>query len=410
MKRIQAARGRADIHRAWTRAQIEAAVERILEDWAHKLPADTDARVVVKPNLNNDLLALTGNSVDLRVLGALLRGLQRRGYHRLTVADGSNVGIARRGIDSFERLRVAALCRALGVRWQDLNRDQGTRMSLHAGARPRIANTVLEQDLLISIPKIKTHAEMQFSCALKNWVGLAIGQDKRHLHYDLARNICAINEVLRPDLILTDGLIGMEGNGPGDGDPFRLGLLMASDDAFLNDMVACRLADMPWREVPYLAEAGRRGLVGSQLEEELAQQLEPWHRIKRSPPRSLQARLSERRSLVWLKLAVRPLVNRPRFARLAYRLNIIQDVYQADDDSLRLAGRDPERCRSCGRCADFCPLGLEPGAFGAQAVPDTCLHCLYCWFVCPHQALGLEGDAGHLARQIERYRHAIEEL
>ena len=55
-------------------------------------------------------------------------------------------------------------------------------------------------------------------------------------------------------------------------------------------------------------------------------------------------------------------------------------------------------------------MGLEPGAFGAQAVPDTCLHCLYCWFVCPHQALGLEGDAGHLARQIERYRHAIEEL
>ena len=54
------------------------------------LGADRDARIVVKPNLNNDLVALTGNCVDLRVLEALFVGLRRRGYRDLTVADGSN--------------------------------------------------------------------------------------------------------------------------------------------------------------------------------------------------------------------------------------------------------------------------------------------------------------------------------
>jgi hypothetical protein len=101
---------------AWTGAEIRAAVGALLRHFEHRLPVDRAARVVIKPNLNNDLVALTGNSVDLRVLDALLTELRARGYTDLTVADGSNVGVERRGINTLERLRVRPLCDRHGVR------------------------------------------------------------------------------------------------------------------------------------------------------------------------------------------------------------------------------------------------------------------------------------------------------
>ncbi len=410
MKPFVHSSGRVRLQRAWTGGEVTAAVEDVLVAREGLLPSAKSARIVIKPNLNNDLVALTGNCVDLRVLSALVRGLQRRGYTDLTVADGANVGMARRGLDGFKRLRVDKFCQWLGVRLVDLNADDGDRVVLHRGGWPRVARTVLEQDFLISIPKIKTHAEMQLTCAMKNWVGICVGQDKRHVHYDLGRNIYALNEAVRPDLVLVDGLVGMEGNGPGDGEPFRLGLLLDGDDTLLTDLVVCRLVDMPWREVPYLAEAGRLGRISAQLEERLLEEVPLLRPIKRPPPRSRLAVLSEHRGLLWLKLLVRPLVNRPAVARAAYRARIIQDVYDSRDDTLRVVGRQAGSCADCTRCADFCPTDLALERIGQDTELPDCIQCLYCWFVCPRDAIQLDGERRHLSRQVERYGPAIKEL
>jgi len=401
---------RVDLHRAWTRLEIDAAIEAILAGRADALPERMDARIVIKPNLNNDLPSLTGNCVDLRVLGAIIRSLQSRGYSDITVADGSNVGIDRRSIDSFARLRVDRLCEILGVRLVNINVDDGRRLVLHAGAKPLVSRTVLDKDFLISVPKIKTHAEMQLTCAMKNWVGIVVGQDKRQVHYDLGRNILALNELVRPDLIIVDGLVGMEGNGPGDGEPFRLGVLLASDDALVNDLVVARLMDMPWRNVPYLAHAGDAGRVPSSLEALVEQQVAVLHHMEPPPARSVQAKLAEKRWLIWLKLAVRPLVNRPVVARLAYKLRIVQDVYDRRDDTLRVVGRQAERCGDCRICEGFCPTGLSLEQIGTETEPPACIHCLYCWFVCPRSAIQVQGEPHHLERQVSRYGEAIRNL
>ena len=98
-------------------------MEKILEDWAHVLPADEKARIVIKPNLNNDLVALVGNCVDLRVLCSLVEGLINRGYRNLAIADGSNVGIDKRDIDTMRRLRVAKLGPRYGIDIVNLSRE-----------------------------------------------------------------------------------------------------------------------------------------------------------------------------------------------------------------------------------------------------------------------------------------------
>ncbi|MCB9797710.1 MAG: DUF362 domain-containing protein [Alphaproteobacteria bacterium] len=403
-------RGRVHAHAAWSLGEVKTAVEDILDAFADRLPADRGARVLIKPNLNNDLVALVGNSADLRVLAALIEGLQNRGYRDLTLADGSNVGVARRGIDTFKRLRVDRLAERYGVRIRDLNQDEGVTLALHGGARPAVARAVLDADFLISVPKIKTHAEAGLSCAMKNWVGICTGQQKREMHRDLGRNILAINEAVLPDLIVVDGLVGMEGNGPGDGTPVRLGRVLGSDDAFLNDLVVAQLVGLPIAEVPYLCHAVDAGYLDEPLRRAVAEQVPLLRRIAPAPQRSRLAELSEARSLHWLKLAVRPLVEKPAVAEAAYRLRIIQDVYSREDDTVQGVRRSRADCGECVKCAEVCPTGLTVEEVGVKTGPEDCVGCLYCWWVCPDEALSLEGELGHLERQIQRYKAEVEAL
>ena len=402
--------GEVAVARAWTPAEVRAQIEALLERFTHRLPADPGARIVLKPNLNNDLVALTGNSVDLRVLVALVEALQGRGYRDLTVADGSNVGMERRGIDSFKRLRIDRLAARHGLRLVDLNHDRGHQVVLSKGAHPRVAATVLEADFLLSVPKIKTHVEAGLSAAMKNWVGIAVGQDKRHMHYDLGRNIFAINEVVRPDLILVDGLVGMEGNGPGDGDPFRFERLVMSDNAFLNDAVVCRLVGLPLDAVPYLVHAREAGILPPSLLARIQEEVPIIRPIRPAPPRRRLARLAERREIMWIKRAARPITDRPQVAEAAYRMGIIQDVYGPLDDSIDSVRRSGTDCGDCTRCADVCPTGLEVAEIGVQIAPEACLSCTYCWWACPSGQLELVGELHHLKRQVGRYKAAIEQL
>jgi ferredoxin len=230
------------------------------------------------------------------------------------------------------------------------------------------------------------------------------------MHYDLAQNIFAINEVVQPNLIIVDGLIGMEGNGPGDGDPFRLGHIFVSDNTFLNDLVVCRAVDMPWRDVGYMVHANTAGRFDQALADEVAAKVPIIRAIRRAPPRSKLAELAEAPSLLWLKKIVRPVVDRPEVAETAYKLKIIQDVYNLEDDSLRIAGRNADLCGTCKKCEDFCPTKLSVDEIGVKLDDDDCVHCLYCWFVCPEDAIQLVGDANHLTRQIDRYRAQIQSL
>lgn len=404
------ARGRVSVRPAWTRAEVFTTVELLISGWESRLPANRGARVVIKPNLNNDLVALTGNCADLRVLAALIEALQRRGYTNLTVADGSNVGIERRNISTFRRLRLDRLAARYQLRTVDLNRDTGRRIVLHDGAEPLVATTVLDAEFLISVPKIKTHAEAGLSCAMKNWVGICVGQDKRHMHQNLGRNIFALSEVVQADLILVDGLVGMQGNGPGDGSPVRIGLLAMSDDPFLNDCVVARLVGMPVARVPYLGHAVDAQVVSPELLARVDREVPEATAIELAPPRSRLAELSESPRLLWLKKAVRPIVSQPAVAELAYRAQITQDVYSLEDDSLRLSARNAAACGTCRRCEDFCPTGLRVEDIGVKLELPDCVQCLYCWWVCPNEALTLTGEAAAMQRQIDRYKEQIEAL
>lgn len=388
-----------------SQASVHCAVSEIVACHESLLPSSNNALVLVKPNLNNDLSALTGNSTDLRLLASVIEALQQRGYTNILVGDGPNAGIYRKGIDVFERLGVRALCAHYGVECVDFNHAPAIEVRLATGP-VRVARLCLEAGFFLNLPKLKTHAEAGMSLALKSLIGCVVGADKRLVHADLPANIVALNEVIHPHLTIADALIAMEGNGPGDGTPRRADTLLAGTDPFVLDMAAARLFGLSPNAIPYLRVAARRGHF-AEADFDAVARMEPLLRLDPAPPRSVLVRLLDSRILAPVRSATRAVHGQEWARRLLYRLHIMQDVYEAQDACIERIWLDTGHCTRCGLCLDYCPLGLDILGPGFHFGSSPCVRCLYCVQVCPEAAIKMDGDLGYLEAHLARYGDPI---
>jgi len=129
------------------------------------------------------------------------------------------------GIDVFKRLGIDKIAKMFGAELINFNKDDGEKIQLVTGDA-KIAKTILDSDFIIDLPVIKTHVEAGMTCACKNYMGSLIGTEKRKMHDCLEKNIVRLNEIIKTDLIIVDGIICMEGRGPGDGIPKKLGIIL----------------------------------------------------------------------------------------------------------------------------------------------------------------------------------------
>lgn len=388
---------------------IQRAVSEILDAHLNGSDLSSGSAFVIKPNLNNDLIALTGNSVDLRVLAELIKHLQRLGFSNLTIADGPNVGIYRKGIDVFGRLGVRQLAENYTVKLVDLNHSDFTEVEVETG-KVRVSELCLQADYLINVPKIKTHAEAGMSVAVKNLMGCVIGADTRIMHENLGANLYRLNQVLKPDLIIVDGLIGMEGNGPGDGDPRKLDLLLAGNDPFVLDLMVSRLMGLENESIPYLRIAKEMGRFSDSVLAHI-DETEQLFQLVPPPKRSSVTELLEHRALGKVRDATRFIHGSEWARKLLYRLGIMQDVYEAADAQIDSLVLDRDLCNECGKCLRVCPtrLPLLEANYDFFADPE-CLGCLYCALICPPEAIQMKGEWGYLEAHLARYGKALRSL
>jgi uncharacterized protein (DUF362 family) len=383
----------------WT--ALRHAVSTFLD--SASLPAGRSARILLKPNFNNDLVALTGNATDLRLLRALFEALQARGYRNLTVADGPNFGIRRKGINVLRRLAVDRLASLHDVQVRDLNDDEPRTVLLVRGRETGLAMTCLKADFVLNLAKLKTHAEAGMSLACKNMIGCNVAGYKRRVHDDLPRAIVRLARLLPAGLHIVDGLVAMEGNGPGAGTPRELGLLFAGRNPFLLDAAIAQWVGIGPASLPYLAVARTEGLLSDE-DWAAVTALEPLTTLEPAPRPPWITRVLTRNELSSLRDAVRPLFDNRLVRELLQRAGVVQDVYETAEAQVTLKLRHDV---GLARLSAYCPMELDIAAFRFDPAESRCIHCLYCYWLDRDGAIEVQGELGHLATHLRRYRALV---
>lgn len=241
------------------------------------------SRVLIKPNLSVALPAKTGVTTDPRVVTALIQLAREAGAKEIIVGESAVVGFD--AGDIFEALKVRSLFEKAGAKVINLDQDEAVEIKIPRGEvlkKIKVWRRAYESDVIISVPKMKTHFQTGVTLSLKNMKGTVPDGSKRIIHrigvpvrkreeYGLDRAIVDLNTVISADLTVIDATIALEGFVPGPrlvGTPVRLDTIIAGIDPVAVDAVGCRVIGLNPREVRHIRWAHERKL-GRMLPKEI---------------------------------------------------------------------------------------------------------------------------------------------
>ena len=336
-------------------------------------------RVLLKPNLlagKPPEAAVTTHPALVKLVTELVRGAGAE----VMVGDSPGIG-------SFERVaEKSGIRKAVESAGGQLIPFGETRSvgSFGTFRQLELATAYLDADVIINLPKLKTHEMMTLTCAVKNLYGTVVGAAKAGLHLtaghskELFAGLLLEIAFARPvALTIVDGIVAMEGDGPNSGIPRQLGLLLAGENPVAVDTVAAHLAGIPASLLPVEQEARRRRLPGTELDQISivgSSQLMPVN-----PPFILPKGLDVQFGL-------------PGFLKGLLR-NQLSPVPVANK----------EQCTLCGVCRDACPpeaITLTKNALKVDS--GRCIRCWCCRELCPRHAMAIR--KGVLLQLLERLR------
>jgi uncharacterized protein (DUF362 family)/Pyruvate/2-oxoacid:ferredoxin oxidoreductase delta subunit len=239
-----------------------------------------------------------------------------------------------------------------------------------------IAEAVMEADGLVSLPKLKAHGLCRMTGAVKNQFGCVPGMQKTQYHsrladpWDFGAMLVDLNMVIKPRLYIMDAVMAMEGNGPRNGTPRKIGAILVSTDPVALDVVACKIINLNPEYVPTMPPGEKAGLgtyheanievVGDKLEDFICKDFDV---VRKPKEHATRGRV---RAYINNRISPRPVI-------------------------------DEMLCTKCGTCIKHCPVTPKAVDWidGDKTRPpkhnyDRCIRCYCCQELCPEGAISIK--------------------
>jgi len=344
---------------------VRQAVERAFELFPLQMRGK---RVFISPNVLRASEAREGIVTHPAVLRGVVEKVETMAPASLVVGD--NPGLMGYGANE-ECFSKTGLMEAAKGYYQNIGNDS-RKVDFNPDFMPEVSvsTAVLEADVVISLPKFKTHGLTVVTGAIKNSYGILPGAQKARLHKAAG---CAerfhemLVDVFRlrvPDLFIVDAVVGMEGNGPAGPDLREIGLILASDNAVAMDAVIATMMGLDPGRLRFLQKAKEVGLGDYDL-------------------RTIEI-IGELRELPDFKLP--PLGGEGDMQNP----NVQERLHNR---TLQRPRADRDLCTGCGTCMEQCPvsaLSLSESDHIPQVDDDTCITCFCCQEICPEKAITLK--------------------
>ena len=236
---------------------VSDVVNEIFEAVDYRARIPEGCKVVIKVNLSTPFEEnAAASNTSPEILDAVCRIVRERTPN---VVVGESNGMRYDTEDAFEVSGYYPILEKHGVRAMNFSKDEWVDAGEDLIAGWGLPKTLMEADVFITLPVLKTHATTVFTGSLKNQFGCYPQHNRILLHPKLDKVLVLINKILKPKLAVMDGIIAMEGRGPINGEPRRFDSILASTDPVALDATAMRVIGIdPYtsRHVRWAAEGG----------------------------------------------------------------------------------------------------------------------------------------------------------
>lgn len=329
-----------------------------------------DKKVLLKPNLVVPILKEAAATTHPIIMEAIIMILIEKGY---SVKYGDSPGYGS-PLKAAKKAGLKDVADKYEIELADF--VNGEKIAYPEGKIAKqfdIANAILETDAIINLPKMKSHALQRITGAIKNPFGAVIGFNKGAMHgrfnnaYNFAEMIIDLNNYLKVNLHIMDGIIAMEGNGPRNGDPVKMNVILLSTDPVALDTVFCKLVNVDYKKIPLITYGQEYGLGFYDDLEILGDDIEDLINLKFKVERTTIKHIEKTKFTLLRKYVVK-------------KPYIISNL-----------------CKKCGVCVEVCPVKGKAVNWkeGNKTIPpvydyDKCIRCYCCQEMCPHKAIDVK--------------------
>lgn len=323
-------------------------------------------KVLIKPNLLRASQPEEGIVTHPAVLRAVVKKVES--FHPANIVVGDNPGLFNYGANE-ESFRVTGLREAAGPYYVNIGTDS-VSVPFNPTFMPMVSvsRVVMEADIVISLPKFKTHGLTVITGAIKNSYGFLPGAQKALLHKRAGSPMRfheLMVEVFRlriPNLFIVDAVVGMQGNGPASPDLREIGLILASDNAVALDAVIATMMGCDPAKLRFLGKSKELGLGDYDLS-----------------TIHIDGELRTLPDFILPPLGGDALLGNERIQHMIHHRTLLRPKANL------------QKCTGCGSCVDHCPVSALSLIENIPRVnEETCITCFCCQEICPAKAITLQ--------------------